>query len=176
MPKKTQTPLLEEKSQNQKPKHPGGRPTKYSPEMVDLICEKVATNDMGLPRLCKKYPEMPSEETIRRWLYNYPEFRGKYAQAKIEQADFLAEQCLEIADDSSNDIKINDEGYETFNGEFAARSRIRIDTRKWLASKLLPKQYGDAKELQDEKDKNAELQEEIRQLRAKLDAENKRDY
>lgn len=169
-------PKKKTSQETEAPKAKMGRPSKYTPELAALICERVATHDLGLPRLCKKFDDMPDEETIRRWLYRHPEFRGKYAQAKIEQADFLAQQCLEIADDDSRDIKVNDEGYETFNAEFAARSRLRVDTRKWLASKLLPKQYGDAKELQDEKDKNEQLREEIRLLREKLDAQNKKDY
>lgn len=172
MPKKANNAPTPEK----KPKHPGGRPTKYSPEMAEKICRAVATTTDGLKTMCNKRPDLPNADTVREWRYLYPEFSGKYAQAKMIQADLLAEDCIDIADDSSNDIKINDEGYETFNGEFAARSRIRIDTRKWMASKLLPKQYGGDKELQDEKDKNEKLKEEIRQLRSELDAQNKRDY
>lgn len=72
--------------------------------------------------------------------------------------------------------KINDEGYETFNGEFAARSRIRIDTRKWLACKLLPKQYGDKIQLEQKTEENEKLKEELIELRAKLDAQNRKDY
>jgi len=124
-------------------KKPVGRPLEYTKEMGDYICELVASTGCGLKKLIKLYPELPAEETIRRWRYRVPEFRVQYAQAKIDQADILAEECLDIADDDWNDIKINpDTGEEYCNTEFIARSRLRIDTRKWLASKLLPKQYG----------------------------------
>jgi hypothetical protein len=85
--------------------------------------------------------------TIYLWRLKYPSFSEMYAQAKMIQADILAEECLSIADDDSQDTKINMlTGEEVCNTEFIARSRLRIDTRKWLAAKLLPKQYGRAAE------------------------------
>lgn len=155
---------------------PRGRPTIYNEELAKLICERVATHDIGLPRLCKKFDDMPDEDTIRKWLYRYPDFNGKYAQAKMKQANFLAEQCLEISDQNSDDYKENENGVESFNGEAVARARLRVDTRKWLASKLLPKQYGGDALLQQTREENDDLKEEVKRLREKLDEKNKRDY
>jgi hypothetical protein len=121
---------------------PGGRPTDYNDEVAALICERVATHTIGLERLCNMYDDMPSKFTVNLWRYKHPEFSTRYAQAKLIQADLIAEECLEIADDSRGDIKYDEEGNEVINSEFVARSRLRIDTRKWLAAKLLPKQYG----------------------------------
>ncbi len=118
-----------------------GRPTDYTPELAALICERVATSTLGLNKICLA-EDMPVKSTVNLWRYRYPEFSYQYAQAKLVQADLLAEECMDIADDDSKDIKINSEGYEICNAEFVARSRLRIDTRKWLAAKLLPKQYG----------------------------------
>jgi len=126
---------------------PGGRPTDYCDEMATLICQRVATHTVGLHKLCTMYDDLPSKFTVNLWRYKHPEFSARYAQAKLMQADLLAEECLDIADEDSNDIRIDPEtGYETCNTEFIARSRLRIDTRKWLAAKLLPKQYGERKE------------------------------
>jgi hypothetical protein len=120
-----------------------GRPLAYTQEMGDYICELVSSSGHGLLKLTKLYPELPDKMTINRWRHRLPEFRAQYALAKVEQADILAEECLEIADDSSGDIRIDPEtGFETCNTEFIARARLRVDTRKWLAAKLLPKQYG----------------------------------
>lgn len=120
-----------------------GRPLEYTKEMGDRICELVSTHDCGLKRLCQMYPELPDKMTINRWRYRVESFRGQYALAKMQQADLLAEECLEIADDSSGDSRFDPEtGFEVCNAEYIARSRLRIDTRKWLAAKLLPKQYG----------------------------------
>lgn len=123
-------------------KNKGGRPLEYTQEMGDYICELVASTGYGLLKLTKLHPELPDKMTINRWRHRVPEFRSQYALAKIEQADILAEECLEIADDDSNDTKLTFEGNEVCNTEFIARARLRVDTRKWLASKLLPKQYG----------------------------------
>ncbi len=127
-------------------KKPLGRPLEYTQEMGDYICELVASTGHGLLKLTELYPELPDKVTINRWRHRLPEFRNQYAQAKIEQADILAEECLEIADNSSQDTMIDNEGFERCNTEFIARSRLRVDTRKWLAAKLLPKQYGKAAE------------------------------
>ncbi len=128
--------------------HPGGRPSKYTPEMVELICERVATHDMGLRRLTDMYDDMPDKVTINIWRRKHAEFRSQYAQAKCEQIEFLTEDILDIADDSSNDwMETFDKesqsvGYK-LNGDHIQRARLRVDTRKWLASKLAPKIYGD---------------------------------
>ena len=121
-----------------------GRPTDFNQEMADRICDLVASTTHGLSRLCELYPDLPVKSTINLWRYKHPSFSALYAQAKIVQADLLAEECLDIADDSSNDTIIDPEGYEKANTEYIARSRLRVDTRKWLAAKLLPKQYGAA--------------------------------
>jgi hypothetical protein len=107
------------------------------------------------------YDDMPGITTIQRWRYRYEGFRIKYAHAKLLQADLLAEQCLDISDNSTP--------------EEVAVSRLRVDSRKWLASKLLPKQYGD-KLLLEQKNEDNERLEEIRALRKKLDEENKREF
>ena len=120
-----------------------GRPTDYTPELASLICERIATHEMGLKRLCAMYDDMPNHMTIKRWRYRYPEFSAQYAQAKIDQIDVLINEIVDISDDTSNDEIINDKGQRSCNSEFIARSRLRVDTRKWLASKLVPKLYGD---------------------------------
>jgi hypothetical protein len=56
-----------------------------------------------------------------------------------------------IADDGRNDWMARKDpsnpGYE-LNGEHVQRSRLRLDARKWLTSKILPKQYGDRTEVE----------------------------
>lgn len=161
---------------DEKKKHPGGRPTKFSKELADKICRIVSTHPYGLKKLTRMFPEFPSESTINEWRLDYKEFSVSYAQAKLIQADLLAEECLDISDDSSNDTNIDRHGNETLNGEWVARSRLRVDTRKWMASKLLPKQYGDSKYLEEKIEENQSLKEELRILRELLAEQNKKDY
>ena len=75
------------------------------------------------------------------------ELRDRYARAREIQADRMAEEIVEIADDATNDFmeKRGKDGRKKveFNSENVNRSRLRIDTRKWLAGKLKPKVYGE---------------------------------
>jgi len=119
-----------------------GRPTRYNAEIATLICERVKTHDWGLKRLTEYYDDLPVKMTVNLWRAKHPEFSSQYAQAKLEQADLLAEECLDIADDASSDIKFNDDGNPIWDINSINRARLRIDTRKWLAAKLLPRQYG----------------------------------
>jgi hypothetical protein len=76
---------------------------------------------------------MPSISTIFKWLHERAEFSQQYARAKEEAAELFSEDMLEIADSSSGDVQ---------------RDRLRVDTRKWIASKLKPKKFGDKVEQQ----------------------------
>lgn len=84
--------------------------------------------------------------TVMDWARNNPKFSEQYAKAKQEQADFLADEIIQIADDATNDfmtITKGDVTYNVENKEWTNRSRLRIDARKWIAAKLKPKVYGD---------------------------------
>lgn len=90
---------------------------------------------------------MPDKSTIMRWLNVHAEFQDQYARAREAQADHFAEEILEIADDGRNDWvqrqSEDGEGYEVANHEHISRSKLRVDARKWLMSKMAPKKYGD---------------------------------
>lgn len=72
-----------------------------------------------------------------------PEFSEQYARAREAQADKLAEEALQIADDGRNDTYVDGDGNVKTDTEVIQRSKLRVDTRKWLASKMAPKKYGD---------------------------------
>lgn len=130
-----------------------GRPTKYTPELAKEICEKIATRGAALKTICKENPHFPHLDTIYEWMKKYPSFSEDYVKAKKQQITALVEEILEISDDSSNDTKQCKNGEIACNSEWIARSRLRVDTRKWIAAKLVPKLYGDnmiARELADE--------------------------
>jgi hypothetical protein len=77
-----------------------------------------------------------------RWLAQHAEFRDQYAGAREAQADYYAEEILEIADDGSNDW-MERNGKVVEDHEAINRSRLRVDTRKWLIARMAPKKYGD---------------------------------
>lgn len=86
---------------------------------------------------------MPDQATVYRWLDRYETFREQYAGAREVQADTLADEILDIADDVTLDIQQNTQVHERAQHEAVHRSKVRIDARKWLAGKLAPKKYGD---------------------------------
>lgn len=123
---------------------PVGRPSEYTQGKADAICAELAEGK-SLRSICRD-ESMPCIRTVFTWMRTNPEFLQQYARAKEESADALADEMLDIADDSARDyIKRGDgESAETvFNSEHVQRSRLRVDTRKWIASKLKPKKYGD---------------------------------
>lgn len=119
-----------------------GRPSVYSDKTAAQLCEYIA-DGKSLRTACAM-PGMPSTATVMRWLSDErPEFREQYARAREAQADLLAEQILQIADDGTNDSQTDDDGNVRVDQDVIARSRLRVDARKWLASKMAPKKYGD---------------------------------
>lgn len=124
-----------------------GRPSIYTDELAEKICEQIATTSKSMKTICNELSI--NVMTVLNWLCethdNYrPEFSKMYARAKEMQSDFLVEEIIEISDDSRNDLLFTDEwGNKVENKEFVNRSRLRVDSRKWIASKLRPKKYGD---------------------------------
>lgn len=118
-----------------------GRPSGYTPEIADSICDHIAKGK-SLVGWCNTEGNA-GYSTVMRWLEAHEDFREKYARARADQADFLAEEILQIADDGLNDTYTDEEGNVRTNQDVIARSRLRVDSRKWYASKLLPKKYGD---------------------------------
>lgn len=132
-----------------------GRPSDYTQELADRICEQLA-NGYSLRTVCAPN-DMPSKATVFSWMRKYPGFLDQYTRAKQESADAIADEMQDIADDATNDWmeKHNEEGEKIgwqVNGEHIQRSRLRIETRKWIASKLKPKKYGDKLELAGDKE------------------------
>lgn len=124
---------------------PAGRPSVYSEETADAICELIA-DGKSLRSICDD-EGMPDKATVFRWLVSHADFATKYALAREAQADSLVDEMTDIADDGRNDWmeKKSDEGEIIGwreNGEALRRSALRISARQWMAEKLRPKKYG----------------------------------
>lgn len=125
-----------------------GRPSDFTEELAANICAQIAEGK-SLRSICKQ-EGMPSGTTVFRWLGDNTKFREQYAHAREAQADFMAEEILDIADDGTNDYGFKEgedadgEGAKpVFLPENVQRSKLRVDARKWLASKMAPKKWGD---------------------------------
>lgn len=124
------------------------KPFNLSPEFIAAICERIAAGE-SVRSICRD-PTMPDASTVFKYLALDAGFAQQYARAKEAGIEAILDEASDIADEGTNDwMKKNDPanpGY-ALNGEHVQRSRLRIDTRKWFASKLLPKKYGDRQEV-----------------------------
>jgi hypothetical protein len=119
------------------------RSSSYTEEIGDEICARIAAGE-SLRSICKD-DHMPVMSTVMLWVVDgkHVMFSEQYAEARRNQAEVLADELMEIADNGRNDfMEQSDDGggvaYK-LNGEHIQRSRLRVDTRKWYLSKVLPK-------------------------------------
>lgn len=106
---------------------PNGRPSIYSDELVEEICDRIA-NGESVRTICLD-EHMPGRRTIDDWLDTKPAFRAKCARAREAQADYMAD-------------KIMIESYKA-DVETVQVYKLRVDTLKWLAARLSPRKWGD---------------------------------
>lgn len=119
-----------------------GRPTVYTAEIAIEICRRLAQGKT-LREACRG-EEMPPESTVRLWVADDREgFAAHYARAREIGYHMMADEILHIADDNSSDVRTDEDGNELVNHDVINRAKLRIDSRKWLLSKALPKIYGD---------------------------------
>lgn len=106
-----------------------GRPSDYSPELAATICAEIASG-RSLRSVCGD-PGMPAMSSVFLWLSKHDDFSEQYARAQADRTTAWSEDLIEISDDLTGDTN---------------RDRLRVDTRKWLMSKMAPKKYGDKME------------------------------
>lgn len=108
-----------------------GRPSAYSDEIAEEICDRIAKGE-SVKQICadRESGWLPGESTVYRWLQENEAFRERYTLAREAQADGEFDQAKEIA--------------MTATAENVQVARLQVDTIKWRASKLSPKKYGDS--------------------------------
>ena len=104
------------------------RPSIYSEKLVNRMLEEIASG-RSVIGLCREEEWTPNADTWYRWLYKIEGLSDRYARAKSHQSEREADIILDIADNATN------QDYQV--------ARLRVDARKWVASKLLPNKYGD---------------------------------
>jgi hypothetical protein len=121
-----------------------GRPSGFNEEIAREICERLATGQsMGAIAELGHMPTMP---TMWAWIRKEPSFFSDYMRAREEQAHVLFDQCLDIADDTANDLLVAEDGTVTANTIAVTRAKLRIDTRMRMAAKMSPKVYSERSE------------------------------
>jgi hypothetical protein len=118
------------------------RPAEFSDEIFDEICDRMA-GGQGLRKICED-PEMPSRQTFLRWIEKDTGRQNRYQAAREALMDWYSEEILTIAWDSSRDtIPADGKKPARCDNEWVNRSRLKVDTLKFLMAKLHPKRYGD---------------------------------
>ena len=127
---------------------PRGRPSSYTDEIANEICERIAANEL-LVEICQE-EHMPCIRTVMNWLNKRPEFFCQYERAREAQQHLEQEEIRRIADNAYEDYYIDykqgPDGqqipYVVVNNESVRRAQLRIDARKWRAERLAKRFYG----------------------------------
>jgi hypothetical protein len=123
---------------SEKPKRPG----EFTDEIFQEVCDRMAGGE-GLRKICED-PQMPSRQTFLRWIEKDTGRQAQYTAAREALMDWYAEEILTIAWDSSRDtIPADGKKPARCDNEWVNRSRLKVDTLKFLMAKLHPKRYGD---------------------------------
>lgn len=126
-------------------KRPPGRPTEYTPELAEIICDRIAEGKT-VRSICEQ-EDMPDKSTVFRWLYKHEDFATIYARAKVASGHVDEDEMAEIADDGRNDYmeKFDKDGNSLgyfLNGEHVQRSKLRWEHRRWLLERKQAKRFG----------------------------------
>lgn len=104
-----------------------GRPSLYTDDMAEEICRRIA-NGETLTAICRE-PDKPHRVTVMRWMLDHEAFRSDYARARREAPHAWADEIVDKARGA--------------RPETAQAVRVQIDALKWIASRLLPRIYGE---------------------------------
>ncbi len=117
------------------------RPQLYTEEMANKLLERLI-EPRQLSSICKD-ADMPSAATVYRWRHENPDFERRYRVALEQQCEMYVGEIFDIADDASGDDIVDAKGNVRPNHEWINRSRLKVDTRKWYASKVAWRLFGD---------------------------------
>ena len=116
----------------------------FSQEKADAVCDLLAEGK-SLRAAAKQCGT--SARTVLNWVDANPEFSTQYAGARAKGYALLADELIEISDEEAYEPvpgQAEDDAREVrFDATAVARNRLRVDTRKWMLSKMLPKVYGE---------------------------------
>lgn len=153
----------------------------YSEVIAELICTRLS-NGETLKSICRD-EDFPEASTVMSWVNTpdedrRPGFVQNYLQAKELGYQLMADEVIDIADDSYTDTKIrtmpNGVEVEYVDHEHINRAKLRVDSRKWMLSKVLPKIYGDKLEVKG--NITLDLVGRLAQARQRLSLENETTY
>jgi hypothetical protein len=120
-----------------------GRPSSFTQAVADALVERMIGGE-SVRQICRD-ANMPGEKTVYQWLAKDEIFAQQYARGRVAQMEAMGEDIIEISDAPAREpVDVQ-------------RNRLRVDSRKWLMSKLAPKKYGDKLELSGDAEQPVEI-------------------
>jgi hypothetical protein len=125
------------------PPKPRGRPSTYTLEVANAICERIA-DGTPLREICRD-EKMPAWRTVYDWIEADADFSARIAHARDIGEEAIAQECLQIADTPQIGIRttVKPSGTETTEADMIEHRRLQIDTRLKLLAKWNPRKWGD---------------------------------
>ena len=108
-----------------------GRPSVKDDQTVNYIIDQIASG-RSVTSICSE-PGIPSLVTVMKWINKHPDFAKDYFLAKSMSAEVYASEIIDISDNNQGDMN---------QPQNIQRDKLRVDTRKWVAARLMPKRYG----------------------------------
>ena len=143
----------------------------FTQKVADAICAELAEGK-SLRKICEQ-ADMPPESTVRLWAMDDAEgFAAQYARARSIGYERLADEILTISDDGLNDTYTDENGNVRTDQDVIGRSMLRVDSRKWMLAKMLPKVYGDKVTHQGDDDKPIRMVTRIELVAMRADSED----
>ena len=122
-----------------------GRPSIFTGKLADQICARIAEGN-SLRKVCAA-DDMPNIVTVIAWCREKPEFSKQYDRACVDRGNHLAEEALEIADETPETEPVRDKEGNIIDmklhSAYVTWQKNRVDARRWFASKMSPKRFGD---------------------------------
>jgi hypothetical protein len=113
-----------------------------SAEVWSRLLPLIATG-ASLPAALRQLPEpRPSLWWAKMSIRNDPDLAERYRAAQELRADALADEIVALADEP---MPAGLQGTEA--SAWVQQMRLRVDARKWTASRLFPRQWGDRVEV-----------------------------
>ena len=115
-------------------------------DAIDAVLAAIATTPKSLNTICSEIESAPTAKTFWKWMEDDPQLSERYARAKSAQLEVLADQLVDLSDKDRICEKVTikaDGSREVVILDQVDRTKLQIDTRKWLLAKLNPKKYGE---------------------------------
>jgi hypothetical protein len=143
------------------PKKKTGRPSKYTPELVQEIFSRLRTGE-PLLQICKD-EQMPERRVVYGWIERDPDLSAQFAHAREAGCDAIAEGLLEISDTLhfGETQVMGDKNSTTTVADMLGHRKLRIETRLKLLACWNPAKYGNKVQVGGDKENPLKIEASV---------------